>query len=363
MHDNDVYWVWLNELRGISLATKRTLLTELGSPYEVYQASPSQVTDLLNTYPASLRRAYRTELSITELWEARSLQEAETLSASHEKHGIRILVAHDNLHQLQFGQHQRSPLVLYYRGSLSFSEKPITGVIGTFPCSSYGRVVTREAVTQLIEAGHIIASGLSQGTDVLVHETALAHQALTYAFLPGGLHKAYPSSHAALMDRIADAGAVISPFPYGKEALPFRFIKRNEIFSLWCDTLLVIETSSVGGTMSTARYAMANGKRVLAVPGSLLESGSSGTNLLLSEGAQVYLSGPSLSPSSSSPDTASSATERVIGSIQEHPRATGELSQVLGIELEVIMEELAAAEAENYIEYRVDGKWHLAGGE
>ncbi|MBN2859406.1 MAG: DNA-processing protein DprA [Sphaerochaetaceae bacterium] len=358
MPDNEVYWVWLNELRGISIATKRTLLTELGSPKEVFDASPSQVCDLLSTYPSSLRRTYQTSQSLSELWAGRSIKEAQQIVTVHEKHEIRSLVANDNLHQFQFARAPRSPLVLYYRGSLSFSEKPVTGVIGTFPVSSYGRTVTREAVQHLIETGHIIASGLSEGTDALVHETALSLHAPTYAFLPGGLHKAYPAGHASLMERIAEAGAVISPFPYGKEALPFRFIRRNEIFALWCDSLLVIETSLTSGTMSTARYAMANRKRVLAVPGSLLESGSSGTNLLLSEGAEVYLSEPSLNSSFPSP-----ATERVIECIQEHPRTTGELSQILDVELESIMESLAAAEADNRVEYRVDGRWHLVGGE
>ena len=361
MSDELVYWVWLNELRGISIATKRTLLSELGSPEKVFQARPSQVCDLLSTYPRSLSRTYQTSQSLSELWAGRTLEEAQRIVTVHEKHRINMLTSHDTLYQLQFGNSQRAPLVLYFRGSLPVSEKPVTGVIGTFPVSPSKRAVTREVVHHLIEAGHIIASGLSEGTDALVHETALSLQAPPYAFLPGGLHKAYPAGHASLMERIAEAGAVISPFPYGKEALPFRFIRRNEIFALWCDALLVIETSLTGGAMSTARYAMARGKRVFAVPGTPAESNNSGTNQLITEGAEAYLR-DLLQGASPSPDIAASAADKVIGSIQELPRTTGELCQVLGIDLESLMEELAVAESEHRVEYRVDGRWHLVGG-
>ncbi len=363
MPDQLIYWVWLNELRGISIATKRTLLSELGSPGEVFQASPSQVCDLLSTYPPSLSRTYQTSRSLSELWEGRTLEEAESIVTVHEKHRIKVFTSHDTLYQLQFGHSPRAPLILYYRGSLPVSQKPFAGVIGTFPVSPSGKVVTREAVHHLIETEHNIASGLSEGTDALVHETVLSLQAPPYAFLPGGLHTAYPAAHASLMDRIADAGAVISPFPYGKEALPFRFIRRNEIFALWCDALLVIETSLTGGTMSTARYAMAHNKQVFAVPGTPGESKNSGTDQLITEGAHVYTREPlQRAASSLSPGTAVSAAEKVIGSIREHAQSTGELCQTLGIDLEFLMEELAVAESDNCIEYRVDGRWHLVGG-
>ena len=76
---------------------------------------------------------------------------------------------------------------------------------------------------------------------------------------------------AALMEKIADTGAVITPYAFGKEVLPFRFIGKNSVLASWCDSLLVIEARSKSGSMNTARSALQKGRRVLAVPNSLLE--------------------------------------------------------------------------------------------
>ena len=132
-------------------------------------------------------------------------------------------------------------------------------------------MVTGAAVSELVQKGNIIASGLSFGIDALAHEATLQCKGVTYAFVPCGLHTTQPTSHVALMEQIADTGAVITPYVFGKEALPFRFIGRNTILASWCDTLLVIEARSKGGTMNPERSALKKGKRVLAVPNSLLE--------------------------------------------------------------------------------------------
>lgn len=79
------------------------------------------------------------------------------------------------------------------------------------------------------------------------------------------------------MERIAETGLVLTPYAYGREALPFRFIGRNDLLASWCSSLLVVEARTQSGSMYTAHSALAKGKRV----NSLLEPKSSGTNLLL----------------------------------------------------------------------------------
>ena len=360
-----VYWIWLNELRGISLRIKRTLLTLLSNPKEIFHASCDDFTDLLVSRKDAAATVEKRTLqdSIAPLWSQRNLKQAEAILSTHEAHQIETLCAADWHYRHIYTHDAHVPLVLYYRGRLTQPEVPIIGIIGSRSCTSYGRRVTKEAVREAVAKKEIVASGLSFGTDALAHERTLALQGITYAFLPCGLHTAQPKAHTQLMEKICENGAVISPSVYGKESLPFRFIGRNELLAAWCNTLLVVEAQIKSGSMHTARTALAKGKRVLAVPNSLLEPKSHGTNHLLSEGAHVYLNDTLLNPPIvPNPREKTIQGQKIITVLTEKPLGTGELVSLVGQETSLVMENLAALETTDQVEYRSDGKWHRVGG-
>jgi DNA processing protein len=363
-----VYWVWLNELRGISLRTKRMLLTTLGDPEAVFHASLDDITGLLVDSGGTFAEAVHERpgmQSLGPLWSQRNLKQAESILTTHDAHGIETLCAADWRYQRIFAHDRHAPLVLYYRGKLAEPEVPVVGITGTRSCTSYGRKVTKAAVRETVAKGEVVASGLSFGIEALAHETTLSLRGTTYAFLPCGLHRAQPSSHEKLMERIIAQGAVISPYPHGKEALPFRFIGRNDLLAAWCDPLLVVEARLKSGCMHTARRALAKGKRVFAAPNSLLKPKSSGTNQLLSEGAQVYLNDHLLENIDSRKSLGRVEGERVrkiINVLTDKPLGTGELVSSVGQEATMVMESLAAMEDSEQVEYRSDGKWHRVGG-
>ena len=391
----DVYWVWLNELRGLPLKAKRKLLETLGNPRDIFHASLDTITSVLATgspHASSVAEGSK-EPAYASVWSERSLETAESILTNHNKHAIHLLTPHDEHYRHIYTSDQKTPLVLYYRGKLSHPDIPIVGVVGSRSCTSYGELVTKTAVTDLVGQGNIIASGLSFGIDALAHKTTLNNQGVTYAFVPSGLHKAQPASHTALMEQIADTGAVIKAYPFGKEALPFRFIGRNSVLASWCDTVLVIEARTNSGSMNTARSALKKGKHVLAVPNSLLEPHSSGTNLLLAEGAQVYLNdrlqgcdhtplqsvieSSSFSSSSSSSSLSSSSflsscssfcsthhhdEEAIIKLLRSQPRTTAEIKTLVPDSTLSVMESLSNMELADKIMFRPDGRWHLVGG-
>ena len=369
MHDNAVYWVWLNELRGLPLQAKRKLLQTLGSPKELYQSSLECVTQVLSNssrYASTVAEGPK-ERAYVSAWAERNLEYAESVLRNNENHGIHLLCPLDEHYRRIYANDQKNPLLLYYRGTLSHPDIPIVGVIGSRSCTSYGKMVTGAAVSELVQKGNIIASGLSFGIDALAHEATLQCKGVTYAFVPCGLHTVQPASHAALMEQIADTGAVISPYVFGKEALPFRFIGRNNLLAAWCDTLLVIEAGSTSGTMNTARSALKKGKRVLAVPNSLLEPRSCGTNHLLVEGAQAYVNDRLLlldhKDQNTTLDSLSQQSEQaIIKALRTGSLSTSEMATLVQDKDLSVMECLSDMELADKIVFRSDGKWHLVGG-
>ena len=164
--------------------------------------------------------------------------------------------------------------------------RPRVAIVGSRKVSAYGQGVTVRLASELARQGIVIISGLALGVDALAHRGALEAGGLTLAVLPGPLTTIYPTSHRWLAEQIISHGGVlVSEYPAG--SLPFKtnFVARNRIVAGLCDALLITEASEKSGSLHTARFALEQGKDVLAVPGNITSPTSVGTNNLLKSGA------------------------------------------------------------------------------
>lgn len=164
---------------------------------------------------------------------------------------------------------------------------PLLTVVGTRKVSAYGRQVTSQLVSEVAQSGVGIISGLAIGVDAIAHQCALDNGVPTIAVLPCGIDTVYPRSHYNLAQNILKQGGVlVSEYPEGsKIAFKSNFIERNRIVAGLGDALLVTEATEKSGTMHTARFALEQGRTVLAVPGNITSPGSRGTNNLIKSGA------------------------------------------------------------------------------
>ena len=77
--------------------------------------------------------------------------------------------------------------------------------------------------------------------------------------------------------------------PAGTPPFKYNFPKRNRIIAALAHAVVVVEATERSGALSTARWAADLGREVLAVPGSIRSRQSSGTNLLIRDGARPFL--------------------------------------------------------------------------
>ena len=82
----------------------------------------------------------------------------------------------------------------------------------------------------------------------------------------------------------------MSEQPWGKPPLPWMFRARNRIVTGLASCLLVCEAGVPSGSFAAADGALAQGRRVLAVPGRIDEPASEGCNRLLLSGAVPIVS-------------------------------------------------------------------------
>ena len=165
-------------------------------------------------------------------------------------------------------------------------KRPRVAIVGSRNVSPYGKQVTLQLGRQLAEQGIVIISGLALGVDGFAHQATLDANGLTIAVLPGPLEAIAPSTHYHLAQTILDkGGTLVSEYRAGEFAAKQNFIARNRLVAGLAQAVLITEAAEKSGSLHTARFALEQGKDVLAVPGNITSPVSVGTNNLIKAGA------------------------------------------------------------------------------
>jgi len=178
-----------------------------------------------------------------------------------------------------------APLLLSVRGNIALLERRAIAVVGARNASANGKRFAREIAGELGREGLLIVSGLARGIDAAAHEGALATG--TLAVVAGGIDVVYPEENRGLYDAIIEHGVAVAELPVGTEPKAKHFPRRNRIISGTALGVVVIEAALKSGSLITARFALEQGREVLAVPGSPLDPRCRGTNDLIRRGATL----------------------------------------------------------------------------
>lgn len=180
------------------------------------------------------------------------------------------------------------PRALYVQGDTlgALLQQPCVAIVGSRKVSPYGQAVTTQLASQLARAGVVIVSGLAIGVDAIAHRATLQAGGLTFAVLASGLNEVYPAGHHSLAQQILEqGGALVSEYAPGTGIRKHHFIARNRLVSGLCQAIIITEAAENSGTLHTARFALEQGREVLAVPGNITSPVSAGTNNLIKAGA------------------------------------------------------------------------------
>lgn len=169
---------------------------------------------------------------------------------------------------------------------------PAVAVVGSRRPSGTGLDFTRDLAFALAEAGVLVVSGLARGIDGAAHNGVLLAGGRTVGVLACGAETCYPPEHTRLAAHIAAGAALVSEWPGATLALPWRFPRRNRLISGLADVVVLVEASAHSGTIHTVRFALEQGRDVMAVPRDPVLAGSLGPNRLIQAGAAPVLGAP-----------------------------------------------------------------------
>ena len=184
---------------------------------------------------------------------------------------------------------ENSPPVLYFIGNLSYCSAHCLGIIGTRRPTAYGRHVTELFASVCAENGLCIVSGMADGVDGIAQRAALKTGGPSIAVLGCGVDVVYPSGNRDLYEQLTEHGLILSEFPMASPGYAGNFPQRNRLIAGLSEALLVTQAGIPSGTAGTVEYALAQGKNVFTVPGSIFEPASLGTNTMLRDGGIVAL--------------------------------------------------------------------------
>jgi DNA processing protein len=105
--------------------------------------------------------------------------------------------------------------------------------------------------------------------------------------LGSGVDVAYPRQNRCLFESILASGCIVSEYPPGTHAEPFRFPARNRIVAALSRAVVVVEGATGSGSMITAEHALDLGRDVFAVPGAVTSELAQVPLGLIREGATL----------------------------------------------------------------------------
>ncbi len=270
----------LNDLPNIGPITLNRLLEEFGGdPREILTANKRRLESVRGVGPetSSALLNWRTHFDLA--------REEERLAQA----GATFITGRDEGYPKLLKEIHDPPIGLYRKGGYLF-EQPCIAVVGSRRTTLYGQSVAKKLGAQLAQLGFCVVSGLARGIDTAAHEGALSVGGKTAAVLGCGIDIVYPPENLGLYRRIAETGAVLSEFPFGRKADRQSFPMRNRVVSGICEGVVVVESDVQGGAMITARFAGEQGRLIFAVPGRIDQSTSQGCHQLIRDGATLLTS-------------------------------------------------------------------------
>ncbi len=212
-----------------------------------------------------------------------SERDAENAIRAAGDFGARIMLAGDPDYPARLAHSARPPIMLYAMGDAERIDGPTVAIVGARNASTAAKRFARELAEGLSAAGVAVVSGLARGIDGAAHQGSLAGYPV--GVVAGGIDVVYPPEHRELQAAIADKGLLVAESPMGAKPTERHFPRRNRIVAGLAQAVVVVEAAERSGSLITARFAMEEGREVMAAPGFPTDPRAAGANRLIRDGA------------------------------------------------------------------------------
>ncbi len=277
-----IYLLALHRLPQIGDATSKKLLELLGSAEAIFK----EKTEHLETiHGLGLKR-------IRVLKSECDLDSAERELQFIKDNNIQFLYFRDKAYPPRLKYCIDSPIVLFQRGNIEYTNRPSLSIVGTRKITSQGIQFTKALISDLKVFNPIIVSGFAYGTDITAQKQAIKENIQTIGCLAHGLNQIYPKVHSKYVKAVESNGGFVTDFCSDTEFDRNNFLKRNRIIAGLSEATIVIESAEKGGSLVTANFANGYHREVFALPGRYSDKMSMGCNNLIKKQQALMMTCP-----------------------------------------------------------------------
>lgn len=275
--DEILAWLGLYMIPGLGNGAFRRLIDKFGSPKSVFEAKLPELVNVAGIREEIARRILGRRFSSDPEEEIKKI----------ERYHARVITYNDPSYPSLLKEINSPPMLLYVRGKDIPNNRTFISVVGSRNPTHYGIRAAEAIGFGLAKRGVGVVSGMAKGIDSAAHHGCLAGKGFTMAVIGTGIDRVYPPTNKTLSEKIIESGAVISEFPFGSPPEPKNFPIRNRVISGLSRGVVVVEATKKSGSLITASMALDQGREVFAVPGSIDSFKSTGTHLLIKQGAKL----------------------------------------------------------------------------
>jgi DNA processing protein len=345
---------------GIGVVRLRTLLEHFQSPSHVLAALLPQLS-LVPGLPAEVA------LAITRADRGAAQRALALLEAC----GGHLLLPEDARFPALLHSIPDPPTCLFAQGNVALLERPSVAIVGSRDHTHYGAEVCRALARAAAEAGLVVISGMARGLDAIAHAGALEGSGDTIGVLGNGLGVIYPATNRGLYQEVAARGLLLTEFAPGERPGVGSFPRRNRLISGLARVTVVVEAAITSGALQTSRWALDQGRDVLAVPGPITSAVSFGTNDLIRDGAAPLLELADLlchyrdvvpagvRGRAGCGDPAAPLEQRILNALQLEPLPAERLIELAGAPVGEALDALSTLELRGRVQQEGGGRYRL----
>ena len=215
-----------------------------------------------------IRYNFICDTAIDEDLQKKILNEAEKIIKTCDAKNITVVPYFDDAFPQRLREIPEPPLVLYTVGKPlpDLNGPPSISIIGTKDAKRQYLKFAAINSFSLAVMGFTVVSGIAPGIDSFSLKGALFAGGNTVAVLPCGVDMSPGRCDTNLLTVLRTHGTLISEYPPQTPVKVWRYSKRNRILSGISQSTLVVEAGITSGALSTAEYALDQGRTVYAVP-------------------------------------------------------------------------------------------------
>lgn len=191
------------------------------------------------------------------------LERASYVIQRLETSGGRTLVTTDAAYPRALKVHleRNTPPLLFVYGDAESLHVPSAAIVGARRPSDHGILLAQQCASTFAAQGIPVVSGGAEGIDSAAHSAALDAGGTTLVILPQGL-LTYKASREVTSAREQGHLTLVSEFAPDAPWTVHGAVTRNATISALARVVCVIEPKKTGGSIRTARIALAQGKKV-----------------------------------------------------------------------------------------------------